>query len=115
VVLFALFAAADTAETPSLLKQAWKYSLPSSLSRFFSTPSTPVGYSLLIVGVTGRTFSSAVTRACWPYLSALGIIGYLRQAFPPFERTPLVSSPLQGGQPHRLVRSGDRALWAGCR
>jgi TRAP transporter 4TM/12TM fusion protein len=84
-------AAAVTGGNPfGSMMQAWKYSLPAFLVPFFFS-TTPVGYSLLIVGGNWTDFLlAAATSLCSLFFVSLGIIGYLRKGIPVVERTLLV-------------------------
>ena len=84
-------AAAVTGGNPfGSMMQAWKYSLPAFLVPFFFS-TTPVGYSLLIVGGNWPDFLLAtVTSLCSLFLVSLGIIGYLRKEIPVVERALLI-------------------------
>ena len=84
-------AAAVTGGNPfGSMMQAWKYSLPAFLVPFFFS-TTPVGYSLLIVGANWPDFIIAVlTSLCSLFFLSLGIIGYLRREFPMIERVLLI-------------------------
>lgn len=84
-------AAAITGGNPfGSMMQAWKYSLPAFLVPFFFS-TTPVGYSLLIVGGNWPDFLlAAVTSVCSLVFVSLGIIGYLRKEIPVVERALLV-------------------------
>ncbi len=84
-------AAAVTGGNPfGSMMQAWKYSLPAFLVPFFFS-TTPVGYSLLIVGGNWPDFLLAfVTSVCSLFFVSLGIIGYLRKEFPIAERALLI-------------------------
>ncbi len=84
-------AAAVTGGNPfASMMQAWKYSLPAFLVPFFFS-STPVGYSLLIVGANWPDFIIAtVTSLCSLFFVSLGIIGYLRKEFTKIERALLI-------------------------
>ena len=76
-------AAAVTGGNPfGSMMQAWKYSLPAFLVPFFFS-TTPVGYSLLIVGANWPDFILAtLTSLCALFFVALGIIGYMRDRLP---------------------------------
>jgi TRAP-type uncharacterized transport system fused permease subunit len=84
-------AAAVTGGNPfGSMMQAWKYSLPAFLVPFFFS-TTPVGYSLLIVGGNWPDFLLAtVTSLCSLFLVSLGVIGYLRKEIPVVERALLI-------------------------
>jgi TRAP-type uncharacterized transport system fused permease subunit len=84
-------AAAITGGNPfGSMMQAWKYSLPAFLVPFFFS-TTPVGYSLLIVGGNWPDFLLAtVTSLCSLFFVSLGIIGYLRKEVPVVERALLI-------------------------
>ncbi len=84
-------AAAVTGGNPfGSMMQAWKYSLPAFLVPFFFS-TTPVGYSLLIVGGNWPDFLLAfVTSVFSLFFVSLGIIGYLRNEFPMGERVLLI-------------------------
>jgi TRAP transporter 4TM/12TM fusion protein len=84
-------AAAVTGGNPfGSMMQAWKYSLPAFLVPFFFS-STPVGYSLLIVGGNWPDFLlAAATSICALFFVSLGVIGYLRKEIPPVERALLI-------------------------
>ncbi len=84
-------AAAVTGGNPfGSMMQAWKYSLPAFLVPFFFS-TTPVGYSLLIVGANWPDFILAVTTSiCSLFFVSLGIIGYLRKEIPLIERALLI-------------------------
>jgi TRAP-type uncharacterized transport system fused permease subunit len=88
-------AAAITGGNPfSSMMQAWKYSLPAFLVPFFFS-TTPVGYSLLIVGGNWPDFLlAAVTSVCSLFFVSLGIIGYLRKEIPVAERALLILASL---------------------
>jgi len=83
-------AAAVTGGNPfGSMMQAWKYSLPAFLVPFFFS-TTPVGYSLLIVGGNWPDFITSVgTSVLSLFFVSLGIIGYLRNAIPMVERALL--------------------------
>jgi len=85
-------AAAVTGGRPfGSMMQAWKYSLPAFLVPFFFSTS-PVGYSLLIVGGNWTDFILATaTSLCSLFFLSLGIIGYMRDKFPMIERALLVT------------------------
>jgi TRAP-type uncharacterized transport system fused permease subunit len=80
-------AAAVTGGNPfSSMMQAWKYSLPAFLVPFFFS-TTPVGYSLLLVGANWPDFILALTTSlCSLFFVSLGIIGYMRKTIPVIER-----------------------------
>ena len=84
-------AAAVTGGNPfGSMMQAWKYSLPAFLVPFFFS-TTPVGYSLLIVGANWPDFIVAVmTSICSLSFVSVGIIGYMRKEIPLIERTLLI-------------------------
>jgi TRAP-type uncharacterized transport system fused permease subunit len=84
-------AAAVTGGNPfGSMMQAWKYSLPAFLVPFFFS-TTPIGYSLLIVGGNWPDFLLAtVTSLISLFLVSLGIIGYLRKEIPVVERALLI-------------------------
>jgi TRAP-type uncharacterized transport system fused permease subunit len=84
-------AAAVTGGNPfGSMMQAWKYSLPAFLVPFFFS-TTPVGYSLLIVGGNWPDFLLAtVTSLCALLFVSLGVIGYLRREIPVVERALLI-------------------------
>ena len=72
------------------MMQAWKYSLPAFLVPFFFS-TTPIGYSLLIVGGNWPDFLLATaTSLCSLFLVSLGVIGYLRKEIPVVERALLI-------------------------
>ncbi|MBE0568441.1 MAG: TRAP transporter fused permease subunit [Deltaproteobacteria bacterium] len=83
-------AAAVTGGNPfASMMQAWKYSLPAFLVPFFFSTS-PVGYSLLIIGGNWPDFLlAAATAVCSLFFVSLGIIGYLRNPIPTAERVLL--------------------------
>ncbi|HEY6096432.1 MAG TPA: hypothetical protein VIU83_00150, partial [Candidatus Deferrimicrobium sp.] len=67
-----------------------KYSLPAFLVPFFFS-TTPVGYSLLIVGGNWPDFLlAAATSLCALFFVSLGVIGYLRKEIPVVERALLI-------------------------
>jgi TRAP transporter 4TM/12TM fusion protein len=84
-------AAAVTGGNPfGSMMQAWKYSLPAFLVPFFFS-TTPVGYSLLIVGGNWPDFLLATaTSLCALLFISLGVIGYLRKEIPAVERALLI-------------------------
>jgi TRAP-type uncharacterized transport system fused permease subunit len=84
-------AAAVTGGNPfGSMMQAWKYSLPAFLVPFFFS-TTPIGYSLLIVGGNWPDFLLAtVTSLCSLFLVSLGVIGYLRKEIRVVERALLI-------------------------
>jgi TRAP-type uncharacterized transport system fused permease subunit len=84
-------AAAVTGGNPfASMMQAWKYSLPAFLVPFFFS-TTPVGYSLLIVGGNWPDFILAtMTSILSLFFVSLGIIGYLRKELPMVERVLLI-------------------------
>jgi len=84
-------AAAVTGGNPfGSMMQAWKYSLPAFLVPFFFS-TTPVGYSLLIVGGNWPDFLLAtLTSLSSLFFVSLGIIGYLRKEIPVVERALLI-------------------------
>ncbi|HEX9850709.1 TRAP transporter fused permease subunit [Candidatus Deferrimicrobium sp.] len=84
-------AAAVTGGNPfGSMMQAWKYSLPAFLVPFFFS-TTPVGYSLLIVGGNWPDFLLATaTSLCALLFISLGVIGHLRKAIPVVERALLI-------------------------
>jgi TRAP-type uncharacterized transport system fused permease subunit len=84
-------AAAVTGGNPfGSMMQAWKYSLPAFLVPFFFS-TTPVGYSLLIVGGNWPDFLLAtVTSLCALAFVSLGVIGYLRKEIPVVDRALLI-------------------------
>lgn len=84
-------AAAITGGNPfGSMMQAWKYSLPAFLVPFFFS-TTPVGYSLLIVGGNWPDFLLAtVTSLCSLFFVSMGIIGYLRKEISVVERALLI-------------------------
>ena len=84
-------AAAVTGGNPfGSMMQAWKYSLPAFLVPFFFS-TTPVGYSLLIVGGNWLDFLlGTVTSLCSLVFISLGIIGYLRKEISIVERVLLI-------------------------
>jgi TRAP transporter 4TM/12TM fusion protein len=84
-------AAAVTGGNPfGSMMQAWKYSLPAFLVPFFFS-TTPVGYSLLIVGGNWPDFLLATaTSLCALLFVSLGVIGYLRKEIPVVERALLI-------------------------
>jgi TRAP transporter 4TM/12TM fusion protein len=84
-------AAAVTGGNPfGSMMQAWKYSLPAFLVPFFFS-TTPVGYSLLIVGGNWTDFIVAATTSVFSlFFVSLGIIGYLRKELPMVERVLLI-------------------------
>jgi TRAP-type uncharacterized transport system fused permease subunit len=84
-------AAAVTGGNPfGSMMQAWKYSLPAFLVPFFFS-TTPVGYSLLIVGANWPDFIRAViTSVCSLFFVSVGIIGYMRNTIPLIERMLLI-------------------------
>ena len=84
-------AAAVTGGNPfASMMQAWKYSLPAFLVPFFFS-TTPIGYSLLIVGGNWPDFILAtMTSILSLFFVSLGIIGYLRKEFPMVERALLI-------------------------
>jgi TRAP-type uncharacterized transport system fused permease subunit len=84
-------AAAVTGGNPfGSMMQAWKYSLPAFLVPFFFS-TTPVGYSLLIVGGNWPDFLLATaTSLCALFFVSLGVIGYLRKEIPVVERALLI-------------------------
>ncbi len=84
-------AAAITGGNPfGSMMQAWKYSLPAFLVPFYFS-TTKVGYSLLILGGNWPDFLLATaTSVCSLFFVSLGIIGYMRGAFPLVERVLLI-------------------------
>jgi TRAP-type uncharacterized transport system fused permease subunit len=84
-------AAAVTGGNPfGSMMQAWKYSLPAFLVPFFFS-TTPVGYSLLIVGGNWPDFLLATATSLGALLFvSLGVIGYLRREIPVVERALLI-------------------------
>jgi TRAP transporter 4TM/12TM fusion protein len=84
-------AAAVTGGNPfGSMMQAWKYSLPAFLVPFFFS-TTPIGYSLLIVGGNWPDFLLATaTSLCSLFLVSLGVIGYLRKEIRVVERALLI-------------------------
>ena len=85
-------AAAVTGGNPfGSMMQAWKYSLPAFLVPFFFS-TTPVGYSLLIVGGNWPDFLLAVaTSLCSLFFVSLGLTGYLRRELSVVERALMVA------------------------
>ena len=84
-------AAAVTGGNPfGSMMQAWKYSLPAFLVPFFFS-TTPVGYSLLIIGANWLDFIRAmITSICSLLFVSVGIIGYIRNTIPLIERMLLI-------------------------
>jgi TRAP transporter 4TM/12TM fusion protein len=86
-------AAAITGGDPfGAMMQAWKYSLPAFLVPFLFS-ATPQGASLLLTNTTLDQFLPALLNSLLAlFFLSSGIIGYLRAALHPIERTILIAA-----------------------